>query len=127
MGKGIVKLTLHGVRCTISNVYWIPELKNNPLSVRQLQEKGVVVLFKNSICSIYHPQKEKIAESIMSANRLFILHTEPFTKMSPSFKYGSINILASSLGSSRLQRLVHIETQKHGETPTANGISKHDL
>ena len=39
MGKGAVKLTLHGVRCTISNVYWGPELKNNLLSVGQLQEK----------------------------------------------------------------------------------------
>ena len=39
MGKGAVKLTLHGVRCTISNVYWGPELKNNLLSVVQLQEK----------------------------------------------------------------------------------------
>ena len=29
MGKSAVKLTLHGVRCTISNVYWVPELKNN--------------------------------------------------------------------------------------------------
>ena len=59
MGKGAVKLTLHGVGCTISNVYWGPELKNNLLSVGQLQEKGVAVLFKDGVCSIYHPQKRK--------------------------------------------------------------------
>ena len=35
-GKGAVKLILHGVCCTISNVYWVPELKNNILSVGQL-------------------------------------------------------------------------------------------
>ena len=33
MGKGAVKLTLHEIRCTISNVYWVPELKHNLLSV----------------------------------------------------------------------------------------------
>ena len=38
-GKGVVKLTLHGVRYTISNVYWVPELKNNLLSLGQLHEK----------------------------------------------------------------------------------------
>ena len=37
------------------------------------------MLFKDGVCSIFHPQKEKIAKSIMSANRLFILHTEPST------------------------------------------------
>ena len=76
MGEGAVKLTLHGVRRTSSNVYWIPELKNNLVSVGQLQEKGVAVLFKDGVCSIYHPQKGKIVESIMSANRQFILRTE---------------------------------------------------
>ena len=37
------------------------------------------MLFKDGVCSIYHPQKGKIAQSIMSANRLFILRTEPST------------------------------------------------
>ena len=35
--KGAVKLTLHGARYTISNVYWVPEFKINLLSVGQLQ------------------------------------------------------------------------------------------
>ena len=74
-----MKLTFHGARCTVSNVYWVPELKNNLLSVGQLQEKGVAVLFKDDVCSIYNPQKGKITESIMRANRQFILRTEPST------------------------------------------------
>ena len=37
------------------------------------------MLFNNGVCNIYHPQKEKITESIMSANRQFILSTEPST------------------------------------------------
>ncbi|KAF2318983.1 hypothetical protein GH714_012165 [Hevea brasiliensis] len=75
-GKGTVKLILQGNCYTIGEVYWAPELKNNLMSVGQLQEKGVAVLFKNGVCSIYHPQKGKMAESIMSANRMFILLAE---------------------------------------------------
>ena len=37
------------------------------------------MLFKDGVCSIYHPQIGKIAESIMSANQLSILGTEPST------------------------------------------------
>ena len=59
MGKGAVKLTLHGVRCTISNVYWVHELKNNFLNVEQLQEKEVVVLFKDDVCAFIIHKKEK--------------------------------------------------------------------
>ena len=51
--KSAVKLTFHEVRYTISNVYWVPELKNNLLSVGELQEIVVTVLFKDGVCSIY--------------------------------------------------------------------------
>ena len=37
------------------------------------------MLFKDGICSIYHPQRGKIAKLIMSPNRLFILSTKPST------------------------------------------------
>ena len=37
------------------------------------------MLFEDGVCSIYHPQKGKIAESIMIANRQFILGAEPST------------------------------------------------
>ncbi|KAF2283986.1 hypothetical protein GH714_017769 [Hevea brasiliensis] len=72
-GKGEVKLSLKGVCYTVSDVYCVPELRNNLLSVGQLQEKGVAVLFKDGVCSLYHPLKGKMAESVMSANQMFIL------------------------------------------------------
>ncbi|KAF2324311.1 hypothetical protein GH714_012253 [Hevea brasiliensis] len=68
-----------GICYTVNDVYLVPELKNNLLSVGQLQEKGVAILFKDGVCSLYHPQKGKMAESVMSANRMFILLAEPFT------------------------------------------------
>ena len=45
-GKGVVKITLSGVSYVVNDVYYVPELKNNLLSVGQLQEKGLDVLFK---------------------------------------------------------------------------------
>lgn len=77
IGKGIVKLVLKGISYVICDVYCVPELKNNLLSVGQLQEKGLAVLFKDGVCSVYHPHRGKMAESIMSANRMFVLLAEP--------------------------------------------------
>ncbi|KAI5400165.1 hypothetical protein KIW84_065187 [Lathyrus oleraceus] len=75
-GKGVVKIMLKGIRYVVNDVYYIPELKNNLLSVGQLQERGLDVLFKGGdrkTCIIFHPSRGKIAESVMSANRMFIL------------------------------------------------------
>ena len=75
-GKGVVKIMLKGINYVINDVYYIPELKNNLLSVGQLQERGLDVLFKGgdqNTCNIFHPSRGKIAESVMSANRMFIL------------------------------------------------------
>lgn len=79
-----MKITLNGISYVIGDVYHVPELKNNLLSVGQLQEKALDVLFKGgdqNTCSIFHPTKGKIAESIMSANRMFILLGKRSEKM----------------------------------------------
>uniref|UniRef100_A0A3Q7J7D3 Uncharacterized protein n=1 Tax=Solanum lycopersicum TaxID=4081 RepID=A0A3Q7J7D3_SOLLC len=78
-GKGVVKIMLKGINYVINDVYYIPELKNNLVSVGQLQERGLDVLFKGgdrNTCNIFHPSRGKIAESVMSANRMFILLDE---------------------------------------------------
>ena len=68
-GYGAMKLTLHGVRYTISNMYWIPELKYNLLSVGRLQEKRVVMLFK------YGPVNT-LAPSLWSSQLQRLIHLE---------------------------------------------------
>ncbi|TYI33298.1 hypothetical protein ES332_A04G123400v1 [Gossypium tomentosum] len=73
IGKEDVKLFLQGIRFVIGNVYYVLELKNNLLNVGQLQENGLELLFKDGMCSIYHPQKGKMAESNMTVNRMFKL------------------------------------------------------
>ena len=54
-GTGVVKLMLNGINYAIGDVYCVPELKNNLLSVGQLQEKGVALLFQDGVCSMFHP------------------------------------------------------------------------
>lgn len=58
---------------TISNVYYVPNLKSNLLSAGQLQEKGYVITIQKGACKIYDPTKRAIAIIQMSANRLFSL------------------------------------------------------
>ena len=43
MGKGSIKLQIGEVKQAIFNVYCIHDLKNNLLSIGQLQEKGLAI------------------------------------------------------------------------------------
>ena len=52
----------------------MPELKNNLLSIGQLQEKGLNILFQGKKCKVFHLEKGLIIEKKMASNRMFILH-----------------------------------------------------
>ena len=74
MGKGAVQIrTKENNIETISNVFYIPNMKSNLLSVGRLQEKGYVATIKGGACEIYDPQKGLIAHVKMTPNRLFLL------------------------------------------------------
>jgi len=73
LGKGKVKLFLDGMQHMVTDVFYVPELKNNLLSIGQLQEKGLAILIKSGICKIYHPVKGLIIQTRMTVNRMFVL------------------------------------------------------
>lgn len=73
VGKENVKIVLRNTAYTISDVFYIPELKNNLLSLGQLQEKNITVIIQKGMCKIYHDERGLLAESKMSINRMFIL------------------------------------------------------
>jgi transposase InsO family protein len=73
MGKGCVKLNVAGAIQKIDGVYYIPELKNNLLSIRQLQEKGLAILIQHNACKLFHPTRGLIMEIAMTVNRMFIM------------------------------------------------------
>lgn len=75
-GKGNVLLMLNGESYMISEVYYVPELKNNLLSIGQLQEKRLTILIQKNICKILHEEKGLIVETKMSLNRMFLLIDE---------------------------------------------------
>ncbi|KAF7112444.1 hypothetical protein RHSIM_RhsimUnG0229000 [Rhododendron simsii] len=63
MGKGSVQIqTSKSSHQTISNVFYIPGLKSNLLSVGQLQEKGYEIIIKDGVCRIQDPMKGLITQ-----------------------------------------------------------------
>ena len=73
LGKGNIRLQIVRVTHVITDVFYIPELKNNLLSIGQFAERGVVILIQHGVCRVYHPKKGLIMQITMSANRMFIL------------------------------------------------------
>eukprot|EP00253_Pinus_taeda_P028517 PITA_28517 len=76
MGKGEVNiLTKKGEKKTLANVYYVPGMKCNLLSIGQLVQKGYNVFFENDVCTIIDrkPSKLCIAEVKMTKNRMFPL------------------------------------------------------
>ncbi|XP_050890748.1 uncharacterized protein LOC127096185 [Lathyrus oleraceus] len=68
VGKESVQLTVKGVNHLVRDVYYVPGLKNNLLSVGQLQERGLAVLMRSNMCRIYHHTKGLIFKTTMDAN-----------------------------------------------------------
>ncbi|GAU13723.1 hypothetical protein TSUD_348270 [Trifolium subterraneum] len=73
MGKGNVKLYLAGQVTVISDVYYLPDLKNNLLSIGQLQQKNLTIVFSKDVCKIFHEGKGLIVTTQMTVNRMYII------------------------------------------------------
>jgi len=43
-GNGSIQMEIDGIMHVITEVFYVPDLKNNLLSIGQLQEKGLAVL-----------------------------------------------------------------------------------
>lgn len=78
VGKGSVRVQVDGITQMISYVYYVPELKNNLLSIGQLQEKGLAILIQAGVCKVFHGERGLIMQTNMSGNRMFyILASKP--------------------------------------------------
>lgn len=73
VGKGSVKVQVDGVIQVIPEVYYVPELRNNLLSLGQLQERGLAILIRDGTCKLFHPNRGAIMQTDMSENRMFFL------------------------------------------------------
>ena len=86
VGKGNIRLHVNGITQVITNVYYVPELKNNLISIGQLIEKGVSVLIQNGECRCYHSKEGLFLQTKMSTNRMFVFHATPMSQVSTCFK-----------------------------------------
>ena len=72
--KGNIPLQVNGIAQIITEVFYVSEVKNNLLSIGQLQEKGLTIVFQNEKCKVFHRERDLIMETKMTSNRMFILH-----------------------------------------------------
>jgi hypothetical protein len=81
MGRGSVKLHINKIVYVISDVYYVPGLKTNLLSIGQLQQKQVTVIFKNDVCKVFHDDKGLLFTTPMSKNRMYVISAPIITPM----------------------------------------------
>ena len=86
LGKGNIRLQIAGITQVITDVFYIPELRNNLLSLGQMQERGVVVLIQHEVCRLYHPKRGLIVQTTMSTNQMFMLFARIVLKTSNCFQ-----------------------------------------
>ncbi|KAD0267389.1 hypothetical protein E3N88_44538 [Mikania micrantha] len=63
--------TANGITQVITNVYYVPKLTLNLVSVGQLQDKALTFTVKGGICRVYHPIISLILTAHMSKNKMF--------------------------------------------------------
>ncbi|GAU41145.1 hypothetical protein TSUD_190450 [Trifolium subterraneum] len=73
MGRGNLKLRIEGFVQVLTNVYYLTGVKNNLISIGQLQQKSITVIFKNDTCKVFHDDKGLIMTTHMSMNRMYII------------------------------------------------------
>lgn len=76
VGKGSIKLNIGGHVVRICDVFYVPDLKSNLISIEQLQEKEYTVIMRKGCCQVIHPEKGLIAQVTMTTNRMFPLHIQ---------------------------------------------------
>ncbi|KAJ9547861.1 LOW QUALITY PROTEIN: hypothetical protein OSB04_020404 [Centaurea solstitialis] len=77
-GKGNIRLEIDGKTQVITEVYYVPELKNNLLSLGQLQEKGLAILIQDRECKIFHSRRGVIMRTRMTTKRMFMVLAHVF-------------------------------------------------
>lgn len=106
MGKGNVLMTVNEITQIITGVFYVPDLKNNLLSIGQLAEKGLKFEIHRGKCKIYHPQRGLISEIKMSVNRMFKLFARRKLKDQVCF---SLIELGTTCRATQVLQLVHAD------------------
>ena len=83
MGKGNVKICSKvGIDVTIVNVFFVPNLFGNLLSMGQLTEKWHIINICNGVCTVSDKNKKMIAKVQVTKNRMFPMFLQAETLFS---------------------------------------------
>lgn len=58
MGKGNLKLFIGGIFHVVTDVHYLPGLSNNLLSIGQLQQKNLTIMFQKDMCKVFHEKRD---------------------------------------------------------------------
>jgi hypothetical protein len=81
MGKGNLKLLIGGIVQVITDVHYLPGLSKNLLSIGQLQQKNLTIVFQKDFCKVFHEEKGLIMSTQMSSNRMYIIYAPVIVPM----------------------------------------------
>jgi hypothetical protein len=107
-GKGTVAITTNSGTKTIFDVLYVPDIDQNLLSVGQLIEKGMKVIFENQSCYIFDAARQKILQARMRDKSFSFL---PFEEEHTAFstKLNDIEVWHKRLGHHHQQRMLNIK------------------
>jgi hypothetical protein len=60
----------------LTEVYYIPKLKSNIISLGQLEEGGCKVVLENGFCSVFDVKRSLLARAPRVGNRLYLLKVQ---------------------------------------------------
>jgi len=121
-GKGTVAITTNSGTKTISDVLYVAYINQNLLSVRQLIEKGMKVIFEDQSCYIFDAAGQKILQARMRGKIFSFL---PFEEKHTTFstKLNDIEVWHKRLGHYHQQGMFNIK--KHDAVKGAPSFTDH--
>jgi len=107
-GKGTIVITTKSGTKTISDVLYVPDIDQNLLSVGQLIEKGMKVIFEDKSCYIFNDVGQKILQAKMRGKSFSFL---PFEEEHTAFstKLNDIEVWHKRLGHCHQQWMLSIK------------------
>jgi transposase InsO family protein len=122
-GRGVILMKcLTGEHRVLSNVYFIPRLKNNIISLGQLEENGCKYTGEDGVLTLWDRQRNVLARVPRTRNRMYILkieQTEPVCLLGHAqedawiwhVRYGHINFrcLHNLAANSMVEGLPHVK------------------
>ncbi|CAN0905200.1 Retrovirus-related Pol polyprotein from transposon TNT 1-94 [Linum grandiflorum] len=73
-GKGSIRILVDQLPLVIQNVFYVPGLQTNLLSIGQMQGKNLTFVIKRNTCQVFHDQRGLLLETAMKTNKMFVIH-----------------------------------------------------